>query len=30
MRRQLTLTPVGRPIVPDKVAWLASEMLKTA
>ena len=29
MRRQLTLTPVGRPIVPDKVAWLASEMLKT-
>lgn len=29
MRRQLTLTPVGRPMVPDKVAWLASEMLKT-
>jgi hypothetical protein len=29
MRRQLTLTPVGKPIVPDKVAWLASEMLKT-
>lgn len=29
MRRQLTLTPIGRPIVPDKVAWLASEMLKT-
>ena len=29
MRRQLTLTPVARPIVPDKVAWLASEMLKT-
>ena len=29
MRRQLTLTPVGRPIVPDKVAWLAAEMLKT-
>ena len=29
MRRQLTLTPVGRPIVPDKIAWLASEMLKT-
>ncbi len=28
-RRQLTLTPVGRPIIPDKVAWLASEMLKT-
>ncbi len=29
MRRQLTLTPVGRPIIPDKVSWLASEMLKT-
>ena len=29
MRRQLTLTPVGRPIVPDKVAWLNSEMIKT-
>jgi integrase len=29
MCRQLTLTPVGRPIVADKVAWLASEMLKT-
>lgn len=29
MRRQLTLTPVGRPIVPNKVAWLAAEMLKT-
>ena len=29
MRRQLTLTPVGQPIVPDKVAWLAAEMLKT-
>jgi integrase len=29
MRRQLTLTPVGRPIVPDKVTWLAAEMLKT-
>ena len=29
MRRQLTLTPVGRPIMPDKVSWLASEMLKT-
>ncbi len=29
MRRQLTLTPVGRPIVPDKVSWLANEMLKT-
>lgn len=29
MRRQLTLTPVGRPMVPDKVSWLASEMLKT-
>lgn len=29
LRRQLTLTPVGRPIVPDKVTWLSSEMLKT-
>ena len=29
MRRQLTLTPVGRPSVPNKVAWLASQMLKT-
>jgi len=29
LRRQLTLTPVGRPIVPDKVSRLASEMLKT-
>ncbi len=29
MRRHLTLTPAGRPIVPDKVSWLASEMLKT-
>ena len=29
MRRQLILTPVGRPIVPDKITWLASEMLKT-
>lgn len=29
MRRQLTLTPVGRPIVPDKVNWLSSEMIKT-
>lgn len=29
LRRQLTLTPVGRPIIPDKVSWLASEMLKT-
>ena len=29
MRRQFTLTPAGRPIVPDKVAWLNAEMLKT-
>jgi integrase len=29
MRRQLTLTPAGRPIIPDKVSWLNSEMLKT-
>ena len=24
-----TLTPVGQPILPDKVSWLHSEMLKT-
>lgn len=29
MRRHFTLTPAGRPIVPDKVAWLRAEMLKT-
>jgi len=29
MRRQFTLTPVGKPIIPDKVGWLNSEMLKT-
>jgi hypothetical protein len=29
IKTQLTLTRVGRPIVPDKVNWLASEMLKT-
>src|SRR4029450_8354514 len=29
MRRQFTLTPAGKPIVPDKVTWLHSEMLKT-
>ena len=29
MRRRFTLTPVGRPIVPDAVSWLGSEMLKT-
>ena len=29
IKTQLTLTPVGRPIVPDKVTWLAAEMLKT-
>lgn len=29
MRRHLTLTPVGRPIVPAKIQWLSSEMLKT-
>ena len=29
MRRQLTLTPAGKPIIPDKVNWLNSEMLKT-
>jgi hypothetical protein len=25
MRRQFTLTPAGKPIVPDKVSWLNSE-----
>src|SRR6266496_3582436 len=29
MRRQFTLTPAGRPVVPDKVTWLRAEMLKT-
>ncbi|MCB8913103.1 tyrosine-type recombinase/integrase [Rhodococcus rhodochrous] len=29
MRRRFTLTPVGKPIVPDTVSWLGSEMLKT-
>ncbi len=29
IKTQLTLTPVGRPIVPNKVSWLAAEMLKT-
>jgi len=29
MRRQFTLTPVAKPILPDKVGWLHSEMLKT-
>jgi integrase len=29
MRRQFTLTPAGQPIIPDKVSWLNSEMLKT-
>ena len=29
MRRQFTLTPVGKPILPDKVGRLHSEMLKT-
>ena len=29
MRRQFTLTPAGKPIIPDKVSWLTSEMLKT-
>jgi hypothetical protein len=29
MRRQFTLTPAGKPIIPDKVTWLNSEMLKT-
>ena len=29
MRRQFTLTLVGKPILPDKVGWLHSEILKT-
>lgn len=29
MRRQFTLTPAGRPIIPGKVSWLNTEMLKT-
>ncbi|QSE87805.1 tyrosine-type recombinase/integrase (plasmid) [Rhodococcus pseudokoreensis] len=29
VRRRFTLTPVGKPIVPDAVSWLGSEMLKT-
>jgi len=29
MRRQFTLTPVGKPIVPDTVSWIGNEMLKT-
>ena len=29
VRRQFTLTPVGKPIIPDKVSWLNNEMLKT-
>ncbi len=29
MRPRLPITPVGKPIVPDRVQWLASEMLKT-
>lgn len=29
IRRQFTLTPAGKPILPDKVGWLHSEMIKT-
>lgn len=29
LRQQLTLTPIGKPIIPNKVAWLGGEMLKT-
>jgi integrase len=29
MRRHFTLTPAGKPIIPDKVSWLNTEMLKT-
>jgi hypothetical protein len=28
MRRQFTLTPVGKPIISAKVGWLNSELLK--
>jgi hypothetical protein len=28
-RLTLTIAPVGKPIVPDRVAWLRGEMLKT-
>lgn len=29
VRRSLPVAPVGRPIVPERVAWIASEFLKT-
>jgi len=29
MRPRLPIAPVGKPLVPDRVQWLASEMLKT-
>jgi hypothetical protein len=29
VRRQLTVAPPGRPLVPPKVEWIASEFLKT-
>ncbi|MGQ0805787.1 MAG: tyrosine-type recombinase/integrase, partial [Actinomycetota bacterium] len=29
VRRALSVAPVGRPIVPERVAWIASEFLKT-
>ncbi len=29
VRRSLPVAPVGRPIVPEKVEWIASEFLKT-
>jgi len=29
MRPRLPIAPVGKPIVPDRVQWLAAEMLKT-
>src|SRR5258706_9936588 len=28
-RHTLTIAPVGKPIVPDRIAWLREEMLKT-
>lgn len=29
VRRTLSVVPVGRPVVPERVAWIASEFLKT-
>ncbi|HAF09072.1 MAG TPA: hypothetical protein DCK98_03185 [Chloroflexi bacterium] len=29
LRRSLPVVPAGRPIIPERVAWIASEFLKT-